>query len=44
MLILTPAIFCWWRQPRLGFSASRMLELLGLLVVTAALAELLFGD
>ena len=43
MLILAPTLYCWWRQPRLGLSASRLLELAFLVALTAVTAELLFG-
>ena len=43
MLILAPTLYCWWRQPRLGLSESRLLELAFLVALTAVTAELLFG-
>ncbi len=43
ILVLTPALVCWWRAPRLGLSARRGWELAALMVVTALTAELTFG-
>jgi integral membrane sensor domain MASE1 len=43
MLILTPALYCWCRQPRLKLSTPRILELAVLTVLTAGTAEVLFG-
>lgn len=43
MLVIAPAIYCWWRQPRPGLSAARLVELFALALVTVAVAELLFG-
>jgi PAS domain S-box-containing protein len=43
MLILTPALYSWWRAPRLGLSATRAIEFFALLTLAALLAELLYG-
>lgn len=43
MLVLTPAIYCWGRTPRLGLPPKRAVELLALIALTAATAEFLFG-
>jgi integral membrane sensor domain MASE1 len=43
MLVLTPAIYCWWQTPRLGLSGTRRLELAVLVIATVLAAELLFG-
>lgn len=43
MLVLAPAIYCWWRTPRLELSAARTLELAALILLTVVTAELLFG-
>jgi PAS domain S-box-containing protein len=43
MLVLAPALCCWWRTPRLGLSAARTLELVLLVTLTALGAEFLFG-
>src|SRR5262249_26152235 len=43
MLIITPALYCWWRAPRLELSANRTLELALVIGLTALMAELLFG-
>jgi integral membrane sensor domain MASE1 len=44
MLVLTPALSSWCQQPRLSLPARRLAELAVLVVVTAAIAELLFGE
>jgi PAS domain S-box-containing protein len=43
MLVLTPALYLWWKTPWVRLSAPRGVELLLVVVLTAAIAELLFG-
>ena len=43
MLVLTPAICCWLRSPRLEMSRVRLGELLLVVGTSAVLAELAFG-
>ncbi len=43
ILVLTPAIYCWWRAPHLGLSTARVLELAALLAFVALTAEAIFG-
>jgi PAS domain S-box-containing protein len=43
MLVLAPTLYLWWRQPRLGFPLPRLVELLGLVVFTSIIAEMLAG-
>jgi two-component system, sensor histidine kinase and response regulator len=43
MLIMAPAIYCWWRQPRLELPSGRALELAALTLLTIVVTELLFG-
>ena len=43
MLVLSPALYSWWRMPRLAFSLVRGLELIALVILTAMTAEILFG-
>ena len=42
MLVLTPALVCWWRSPRPGFSAAKTLELVVLVVLSVGTTDLLF--
>lgn len=43
MLVLAPALYCWWRRPRPGLSAGRLVELVILSLATISVAELLFS-
>src|SRR5204863_3183492 len=43
MLVLAPAIYCWFRMPGWSYSKARLVELIGLIVVTITMDELLFG-
>ena len=43
MLVLTPALYCWWRAPALGLSRARSLEFVALVASAALTAEFLFG-
>ena len=39
MLVLAPALYCWWLAPGPGLSAARALELVLLVALTALTAE-----
>lgn len=43
ILVLTPAVVCWWRNPPPTLAAGRRLELAAVAAVTALTAELTFG-
>ncbi len=43
MLVLAPSLYCWWQAPKLGLPASRIMELVGLVALTALTAEVIFG-
>jgi PAS domain S-box-containing protein len=43
MLVLAPALYTWGRLPQLRLSVGRMLELVVLIMLTVATAEVLFG-
>lgn len=43
ILVLTPAVVCWWRNPHLVLSGPQWVEFVALVGTTALTAELTFG-